>query len=111
MVAATPRSEDPDWPCQRRLVPKLTAAAYWNGPLDVRGDWRADPEIAGLVRQLAPRHVTAEEGLNAIAAFTNTASEDRTHRIALAFSGLLEETDHERADLIERLRQIGRRQR
>ena len=37
--------------------------------------------------------------------------EDRPHRLALAFRGLLEETDRERADLIERLKQIGRRQR
>src|SRR5271163_947190 len=27
-----PRAEDSDWPCQQRLVPKLAAAGYWNGP-------------------------------------------------------------------------------
>jgi hypothetical protein len=111
IVSAAPGSEDPDWPCQQRLVPKLTPAAYWNGPLDGQGDWRADPEIAELVRRLAPRRVTAEEGLAAIAAFTNTVSGDRSHRLASAFRGLLEETDRERADLIEKLKQIGRRQR
>jgi hypothetical protein len=111
IVSAAPSSEDPDWPCQQRLVPKLTPAAYWNGPLDGQGDWRADPEIAELVRRLAPRRVTAEEGLAAIAAFTNTVSGDRSHRLASAFRGLLEETDRERADLIEKLKQIGRRQR
>ena len=43
--SAPPRAEDPDWPCQQRLVPKLTAAAYWNGPpLESLGDWRADPK-------------------------------------------------------------------
>jgi hypothetical protein len=111
IVSAAPSSEDPDWPCQQRLVPKLTPAAYWNGPLDGQGDWRADPEIAELVRRLAPRRVTAEEGLAAIVAFTNTVSGDRSHRLASAFRGLLEETDRERADLIEKLKQIGRRQR
>jgi hypothetical protein len=110
-VAAAPRSEDPDWPCQQPLVPKLTAAAYWNEPLDMLGDWQADPEIAKLVHHLAPRQVTTEEGLAAITNFANTASEDRPHRFALAFRGLLEETDRERADLIERLKQLGRRQR
>jgi hypothetical protein len=111
IVAAAPNSEDSDWPCQQRLVPKLTPAAYWNGPLEGQGDWRADPEIAELVRRLAPRRVTAEEGLAAIAAFTNTVSGDRSHRLASVFRGLLEETDRERADLIEKLKQIGRRQR
>jgi len=110
MVAAAPRSEDPDWPCQQRLVPKLAPAAYWNGPLDGPGDWQADPEIAELVRHLAPRRITVDEGLAAIGAFTNTVSNDRAHRLALVFRGLLEETDRERADLIQRLKQMGRRQ-
>jgi len=68
----------------------------------MQGDWQADPAVAGLVRQLAPRRVTAEQGLAAIAALAQTVSDDRTHR--------LEETDRQRADLIERLKQIGRRQ-
>jgi hypothetical protein len=111
IVAAAPRSEDPDWPCQQRLVPKLAPAAYWSGLLDVAGDWQADTEIAELVRHLAPRRVTVDEGLAAIGAFTNTVSKDRAHRLALAFRGLLEETDRQRAELIEKLKQIGRRQR
>jgi hypothetical protein len=111
MVAAAPRSEDPDWPCQQRLVPKLVSAAYWNGPLDGQGDWRLDPEVAELVRELAPRRVTTEQGLAKIALFARAAVGDRVSRLALAFRGLLEETDRQRAHLIERLKQIGRRQR
>ncbi len=117
IVAANTRSaplrgEDPDWPCQQRLVPKLAAAAYWNGPpLDNVGDWQGDPEIVDLVRRLAPRRVSTEEGLSQIAAFEGILSGDRTRRLALAFRGLLEETDRERSALIEQLKQIGRRQR
>jgi hypothetical protein len=110
MVAAAPRSEDPDWPCQQRLVPKLASATYWNGPPDGQGDWRLDPEVAELVRELAPRRVTTEQGLAKIAVFAQAAVGDRASRLVLAFRGLLEETDRERADLIERLKQIGRRQ-
>jgi len=110
--SAPPRAEDPDWPCQQRLVPKLTAAAYWSGPaLEGVGDWRADPEISGLVRRLAPRRVSAQQGLAEIAAFVRTVSNDRPRRLALVFRGLLEETDRERAGLIEELKEIGRRQR
>ena len=110
--SAPPRAEDPDWPCQQRLVPKLTAAAYWSGPaLEGVGDWRADPEISGLVRRLAPRRVSTQEGLAEIAAFVRTVSNDRPRRLALVFRGLLEETDRERAGLIEELKEIGRRQR
>ena len=109
--AAPPRGEDPDWPCQQRLVPQLAAANYWSGPLNAEGDWRGDPEVAELVRRLTPRPVTTEDGLAAIADFAKTTSGDRRHRLALVFRGLLEETDRERADLIERLRQMGHRQR
>jgi hypothetical protein len=111
IAGAASRSEDPDWPCQQRLVPHLTPAAYWNGPLDIQGDWQADPEVAKLVYRLAPRRITTEEGLAAITSFAKAVSEDRPRRLALAFRGLLEETDRERAGLIEQLRQMGRRQR
>ena len=110
--AASPlRAEDPDWPCQQRLVPQLAAASYWSGLLDAEGDWRADPEVGELVRRLTPRQVTTEEGLAAIAAFAKVASSNRPHRLALAFRGMLEQTNRERADLIARLRQMGHRQR
>jgi hypothetical protein len=101
-----------DWPCQQRLVPKLAAAAYWNGPsLDAIGDWHADPAVAALVRRLAPRRVSPDEGLAAIAAFAQALSGDRARRLALAFHGLLDETNRERSALIDALKQMGRRQR
>jgi hypothetical protein len=94
------------------LVPKLTAAAYWSGPaLEGLGDWRADPAVADLVRRLAPRRVSTQEGLSEIADFMRTVSNDRPRRLALVFRGLLEETDRERSGLIEELKEIGRRQR
>jgi hypothetical protein len=111
LFAVAPRSEDPDWPCPQRLVPRLAAAAYWSGPLDTEGDWRADPEIAALVRRLVPRWVSTESGLTEIEAFAKTATVDRSRRMALVFRGLLEETDRERAELIGQLTQMGRRQR
>jgi hypothetical protein len=109
--SAPPRAEDPNWPCQQRLVPELTAAAYWSGPaLEGLGDWRAEPEIADLVRRLAPRRVSTQEGLSEIATFVRTVSTDRPRRLALVFRGLLEETDRERAGLIKELKAIGQRQ-
>jgi hypothetical protein len=110
--SAPPRGGDPDWPCQQQLVSKLAAGAYWNGPeLENLGDWHHDSEITNLVLRIAPRRVSTERGLSEIAAFAQSLSGNRSRRLALAFRGLLEETERERAALIERLKQIGRRQR
>ena len=79
--------------------------------MDGIGDWRADPEVADLVRRVAPRRVSTQEGLSQIAAFAQTSPVNRPRRLALAFQGLLEETDRERGALIDQLKQIGRRQR
>jgi hypothetical protein len=49
--------------------------------------------------------------LTEIAGFARTLSGDRPHSLGLAFRGLLDESDRERAGLIEQLKQIGRRQR
>jgi hypothetical protein len=112
LQSAPLRNDSPDWPCQQRLVPQLAAAAYWNEPsLDSLGDWHVDPKVADLVRRLAPRRVSTQEGLSEIAAWRRTLSGNSTQRLALAFLGLLEETNRERAGLIEQLKQIGRRQR
>ena len=109
--SAPPPAQDPDWPCQQRLVPHLAAAAYWNGPpLESLSNWRDDSAVADMVRRLAPRRVSTQEGLSEIAAFVRTVSSDRPRRLALAFRGLLEETDRQRAGLIEELKEIGRRQ-
>ena len=111
-LSAPPPVEAPDWPCQQRLVPNLAAAVYWTGSsLDKIGDWHADPAIAELVRRIAPRRISTEEGLAEIAKFSTSLSRDRKRQLTLVFLGLLDETNRERAGLIEELTQIGHRQR
>ena len=109
---AAPLPQGADWPCQQRLVPELAAATYWNGRMPGNlGDWRADAAVAELVRRIAPRRITTEKGLAEIAGFAGNLSGDRRRRLALAFQGLLDESNRERAHLIEELEEIGRGQR
>lgn len=110
-VAAAVRGEDPDWPCQQRLVPSITAAAVWSGPtLEGIDEWHAEPRVAGLVARIAPRDVPTPEGEAAIKRFLEAAESERNRLATLAFAGLLEETNRQRADLIDRLKQFARRQ-
>ena len=102
-----------DWPCQQRLVPTLGGGAFWTGPsLESAGDWRAEPKVAALVDRIAPRRVSAEEGVAAIAEFVASldAEPSKDRLVTLAFAGLLEETNRDRSEIISRLMELGRRQ-
>jgi uncharacterized protein YukE len=101
-----------DWPCQQELVPALTPAMMWTGPpIDDIGDWHAEPRVVELVQKIAPRDVSVEQGEAAIGEFTRGLGADRTRPVLLAFAGLLDETNRERAEVIERIKQLGERQR
>jgi hypothetical protein len=105
-------ASDAGWPCQQRLVPTLTAGMIWNGPpLDDVGDWHADPRVKALIERVAPREVGTERGEATIKAFVEELGSDKARPIMLAFSGLLEETNNERANVIERIKDLGERQR
>jgi hypothetical protein len=110
--AATRRS-DADWPCVQRLVPKLTASAYWSGPPIENGEaWKDEPRIVELVRRIMPRKVSAPEGEAAIASFADALGpgEDRKRLLTLLLAGLVEDTNRERDALIGRIKELGRRQ-
>ena len=109
--AAAPGA-DPDWPCQQVLVPTLTAGMVWSGPaIDQAANWHADPEVAALVQRIAPNDVPVEQGEAAIGAFAKTLGADRARRLTLVFAGLLDETNQQRSEMIEHIKDLGQRQR
>lgn len=102
---------DADWPCVQRLVPQLTAGTLWGGH-DAAGDWRADPQVAAVVAAVAPRGVSAPDGAARLDRFVAAVPPaGRAERLALVFAGLVDETNQQRAQVIDRLRGIARRQR
>jgi hypothetical protein len=109
--AAVPGA-NPDWPCQQVLVPVLSAGMLWAGPpVDKAGDWHTDPEVSALVQRIAPSDVPVAQGEAAIAAFAKTLGTDRARRLTLVFAGLLDETNQQRSDMIEHIKDLGERQR
>ena len=102
---------DPDWPCVQRLVPTLTASTLWGGH-DAAGDWRADPRVAAVVAAVVPRGVSAQAGAAWLDQFVATVpAPERPAVLAQVFAGLVDETNVQRAQVIDRLRGIARRQR
>ncbi|MBX6740573.1 MAG: hypothetical protein IRY87_00825 [Acetobacteraceae bacterium] len=117
LLAAAPTAlaasgEDPGWPCQQRLVPRLEAGTLWPGPAPPENAaWRDTPEVAALVARITPRNVPEAEGLDAIKAFAAPLSPaERRRLLPLTFAGLLEETNRQRSDLITRIKAFARRQ-
>ncbi len=109
--AAGPPPADPDWPCVQRLTPTLTAGTFWSGH-DAASDWRSDPKVAGLVAAVSPRSRPADEGAAALQAFAAAIPlERRPATLAMVFAGLVDETNLQRAQVIDRLHGVARRQR
>ena len=111
LAAAGPPPKDPDWPCVQRLVPTLTAGTYWAGHGTVP-DWRSDPAVAELVDRVAPRSRPVEAGVAEIKAFAaSTPAPERAARLERVFTGLVDETNLQREQVIDRLHGVARRQR
>jgi hypothetical protein len=103
----------PDWPCVQVRVPELSAAAVWSGPAigEAEKAWRADPQVADLVVQLAARRVPLEEAEKQAAAFVDQGGDDRKEKASLLFAGLFDTLNQERRDVINGLERLTRRQR
>lgn len=111
LCAAGPPVADPDWPCVQRLVPSVTAGTFWSGHA-ATGNWRADPDIAKVVADVAPRGRPIEAGvarLNAYAAAVPPA--ERAAKLPLVFAGIVDRTNEQRSQVIDRIREVARRQR
>ncbi len=110
LCAAGPPSADADWPCVQRLMPVITAGSLWNGP-EATGDWRADPAVAALVEAVAQRTQPVETGIARLKQYAVTVPQaDRPARLAQVFAGLLDQTNQQRTQTIERIRAMARRQ-
>lgn len=110
--SAASRHADPDWPCPQRLITKLSPELFWSGTdVAAAGDWHSDPRVAALVQKVSPRRVSAEQGEALIRHFASELAENRDKMLTLAFAGVLEETNRQRSELIERIQLLARRQR
>ncbi len=95
----------------QRLVPTLTAGTIWGGH-DATADWRSDPKIVDLVARVAPRTRPTEAGVADLKSFASTIpAEERPTTLAMVFAGLVDETNVQRAQVIDRLHGVARRQR
>jgi putative intracellular protease/amidase len=108
LLAAAGPPVDPDWPCQQRLVPTLTAATFWPG-LHPKGDWQTDPKLAALVRDVSARSRPVAEAVKRLESFAATRPGEEA--LAEVFAGLVDQANAERGAAIDGLRSVTRYQR
>jgi hypothetical protein len=108
---AAPPVQDPDWPCEQRLVPTLTAATYWNG-LPARTDHEAELKVAAIVSAVAPRDIPMDIGVTKLDSFADSlAPSDRQQLLPQVFASLVDEINRQRREVIDRIKGLARRQR
>jgi hypothetical protein len=107
------RPKEPDWPCIQRKVPELSLGQIWNGPElpESAKDWQKDPDIPGLVTELAARRVPIAEARKQIRDFAATLPEEKPDlRLAKLFQGLFDHMNQERSQVISGIGRYARNQ-
>ncbi len=105
-------STDPNWPCVQRKVPEITAGIVWSGP-EIREDdngWKKDPALKTLVQKLSQRRLSLDDAKQEVGRFAATLSAERTPKLTLLFTGLLQTISSERRDVMSGIERYAKRQ-
>ena len=97
-------------PCQQHFADSLAPATYWEDAAQLQKlpDWHKDKKIAALVGKLAPRDVPEDEAVKQLTAFRKAPHGRQA--LPLLFTGLVEETDRQRSEVIAKIRDMAERQ-
>ena len=107
-MAAT--SDDPDWPCIQRLVPRIAAAQVWAGPEPAA--WQGDLEVDRLAAKLAARATPIAETEKLVEAFVATQPKPEINDKLTAVMGrTLDIINRDRASIIAGIKRFSARQR
>lgn len=107
------QGSDPEWPCIQRKVPELSLAQIWTGKelSQSASDWKSDPSLAELVRELAARRMPLSEADDHIDNFAKSLGpEERFERLSQLIMGLFDFMNHERTHVISGIARYARGQ-
>lgn len=103
-------SQDPDWPCIQRLVPRIAAAQVWAGPEPTA--WQGDLEVDRLAAKLAARATPIGETEKLVEDFVEAQPKAEANDKLTALMGrTLEIINRDRASIIAGIKRFSLRQR
>jgi hypothetical protein len=112
MAHAQYPGQDPDWPCAQRLVPTLTAGSYWNGTVPQHTAWRDDDKLFPLVTNIVSRDTADADALAQLDSYADSIPPgQRATAYPALFGAIVDQTNDERTLLVNRIKQLGLRQR
>ena len=107
------KTDSTDWPCPQRKVTTLgPTELQWQGaaPETVKG-WRADSDVAAVVRVLSSRRTPQDEAVKALKAYAEKVpATERGTKLTLVFAGLLETVNEYRISIINGIERFNKRQ-
>jgi hypothetical protein len=105
--------QNPDWPCAQRLVETLVPGSYWTGPaVPQKTNWRDDETIFTLANDIVDRDTADTDAMAKLNAYADaTPADKRATSLPFLFGALVDQTNDQRSILIQRIEQIGHRQR
>ena len=105
-------SEDPDWPCIQRLVPRISAAQVWAGPEPDPASWQGDIEVSRLASKLAARRTPLGEAEQLVEAFAEAQPGGSANlKLTALFGRTLQAINQDRASIIAGIKRFAARQR
>jgi hypothetical protein len=105
-------SEDPDWPCIQRLVPRISAAQVWAGPEPDPASWQGDIEVSRLASKLAARRLPVNDAEKLVEGFAEAQPADKLNtKLTALFGRTLVIINQDRASIIAGIKRFAKRQR
>jgi len=103
-------SDDPDWPCIQRLVPRISPTQVWAGPEPA--PWQGDLDVDRLAAKLAARRTPIEEAGKMVEAFVEAQPSNSVNdKLTALFGRTLEIINRDRASLVAGIKRFAVRQR
>jgi len=104
-------SEDPDWPCIQRLVPRITAAQVWAGPEPGPEAGQGDIEIGRLASKLAARRTPMSDTEKLVEDFAGAQPKEAVNeKLTALFGRTLQVINRDRASIIAGIKRFSQRQ-
>jgi len=111
-AARAAASDDPDWPCIQRLVPRISAVQVWAGPEPEPALWQGDIEVSRLAARLAARRTPLNETEKLVEDFAEAQHNEAVNaKLTALFGRTLQIINQDRASIIAGIKRFATRQR